>query len=82
MDISGYVGPAVRSLRGGKGYSQEELADRAELDRTYVSGIERNLRNPSVKSLQRIVAALETSLDVLFIEARKLAEDAKRRRQR
>ncbi len=74
MDISSYVGPAVRALREQAGFSQEELADRAELDRTYVSGIERGRRNPSVKSLQRVVAALDTSLDSLFIKARVLAE--------
>lgn len=74
MDISSYVGPAVRALREQAGFSQEELADRAELDRTYVSGIERGRRNPSVKSLQRVVAALDTSLDVLFVHARTLAE--------
>lgn len=93
MDISDYVGPAIRSLREQAGFSQEELADRAQLDRTYVSGIERGRRNPSVKSLQRVAAALDTSLDTLFIHARKLAEagpqrgaskrmpQAKRRRQ-
>lgn len=74
MDISSCVGPAIRALREQAGFSQEELADRAELDRTYVSGIERGRRNPSVKSLQRVVAALDTSLDVLFIKARALAE--------
>lgn len=74
MDISSYVGPAVRALREQAGFSQEELADRAELDRTYISGIERGRRNPSVKSLQRVVAALDTSLDVLFVDARTLAE--------
>lgn len=74
MDISNFVGPAVRALRDQAGFSQEELADRAELDRTYVSGIERGRRNPSVKSLQRVVSALDTSLDVLFAHARTLAE--------
>lgn len=74
MDISNFVGPAVRALRERAGFSQEELADRAGLDRTYVSGIERGRRNPSVKSLQRVVAALDTSLDVLFVDARMLAE--------
>lgn len=74
MDISNFVGPAVRALREQAGFSQEELADRAQLDRTYVSGIERGRRNPSVKSLQRVVAALDTSLDVFFAEARTLAE--------
>ena len=79
VDISSYVGPAIRALREQAGFSQEELADRAELDRTYVSGIERGRRNPSVRSLQRVVAALDTSLDVLFVQARTLAEAALQR---
>lgn len=74
MDISDYVGAAVRALRERAGFSQEELAHRAKLDRTYISGIERNRRNPSVRSLQRIVAALDSSLDTLFAKARKLTE--------
>ncbi len=74
MDISNHVGSALRALREKNGISQEELAHRAELDRTYISGIERNRRNPSVRSLQRIVAALNISLDALFLEARHLAE--------
>ncbi|MBS0212239.1 MAG: helix-turn-helix transcriptional regulator [Proteobacteria bacterium] len=74
MDISGYVGAAVRVLRLRDGISQEELADRASLDRTYISGIERNRRNPSVQSLQRIVGAMGASLDLLFNEARRLAD--------
>lgn len=61
-------------MRERAGFSQEELAHRAKLDRTYISGIERDRRNPSVRSLQRIVAALDSSLDALFVKARKLAE--------
>ena len=74
VDISRYVGPAVRHLRERAKFSQEELAHRAELDRTYISGIERGRRNPTVGSLQSIVEALGSSLDVLFIAARRLAE--------
>lgn len=74
VDISNYVGPAIRALREQTGLSQEDLAGRAELDRTYVSGIERGRRNPSVKSLQRIACALDVSLEVIFIQARALAE--------
>lgn len=74
MDITGFVGPAVRNLREQAGISQEELAGRAELDRTYVSGIERGRRNPSVKSLQRVADALHVGLEVLFIRAKQLAE--------
>jgi transcriptional regulator with XRE-family HTH domain len=38
--------------------SQEELADRARLDRTYVSGVERGIRNPTVLVLQDLAGAL------------------------
>lgn len=74
MDITGFVGPAIRNLREQAGISQEELAGRAELDRTYVSGIERGRRNPSVKSLQRVADALDVGLEVLFIRARQMAD--------
>lgn len=74
MDIASYVGAAVRSIRNEVGISQEELADLADLDRTYVSGIERGRRNPSVRSLQRVSDALGVSLDVVFVRAKELAK--------
>lgn len=74
MDITPFVGPAFRTLRERAEISQEELAFRAGLDRTYVSGIERGRRNPSLKSMQRVAAELAVSLDQVFILARKLAE--------
>jgi transcriptional regulator with XRE-family HTH domain len=74
VDITPYVGPAFRQLRERAEISQEELAFRAGLDRTYVSGIERGRRNPSLKSMQRIAAQLEMSLDEVFTVARQLAE--------
>lgn len=74
MDITPYVGPAFRQLREHTKISQEELAFRAGLDRTYVSGIERGRRNPSLKSMQRVAAELHVSLDQVFVLARKLAE--------
>jgi len=77
VDITPYIGPAFRQLRERAEISQEELAFRAGLDRTYVSGIERGRRNPSLKSMQRIAAQLELSLDEVFIAARQLAESAR-----
>jgi transcriptional regulator with XRE-family HTH domain len=74
VDITPYIGPAFRLLRERAEISQEELAFRAGLDRTYVSGIERGRRNPSLKSMQRVAAELDISLDQVFILARKLAE--------
>jgi transcriptional regulator with XRE-family HTH domain len=74
VDITPYIGPAFRLLRERAEISQEELAFRAGLDRTYVSGIERGRRNPSLKSMQRVAAELNLSLDQVFILARRLAE--------
>ena len=48
----------MRRIRVSKELSQEELADLADLDRTYVSGIERKKRNLGIRNIQRIADAL------------------------
>lgn len=53
--------------------SQEDLADRAGLDRTYLSGVERGVRNPTIEVMQKIATGLGSDLDVLFATARELA---------
>ena len=53
-------GTAVRERREQIDISQEELADRAAMDRTYVSGIERGVRNPTLKIVARLAKALKT----------------------
>ena len=52
------VGQRVRSARAAKGISQEQLADLANLHRTYVGAVERGERNPTVVSLYRLARAL------------------------
>jgi CheY-like chemotaxis protein len=59
-------GTTVRSKRCEKGLSQEELADRAGLHRTYVSDVERGARNPSLQSIEKLAVALEMSVSALF----------------
>lgn len=54
------IGTAVRGRREQLEISQEELADRAAMDRTYVSGIERGVRNPTLKIVARLAKALKT----------------------
>ncbi len=72
MDLASYLGSAVRSHRQRLRLSQEELAFRAGLDRTYISGVERGRRNPTVRVAQQIADALETDLEHLFRTAKRL----------
>ena len=54
-------GEAVRLLRQKEGISQEDLADRAGLHRTYISLLERGLRNPSFTVITQLATALNTT---------------------
>ena len=58
MNVRSRVGANVKRLREAKGLSQEELAFEAEVHRTYVSGIERGKRNPTVTVVERLADAL------------------------
>jgi transcriptional regulator with XRE-family HTH domain len=60
------LGWKVRQLRESKGWTQEDLAGRAGLDRSYVAGIEAGLRNPSTKALAKLARALGVPLSTLF----------------
>jgi len=56
----------LRETRLKSRLSQEELALRAGLDRTYVSGCERGTRNPSLVSVEKLSSALEIDADLLL----------------
>lgn len=58
-------GANLRRARQRKTLTQEKLAAAADLDPTYISGIERGLRNPSILSVVRIAKALGTSVSAL-----------------
>jgi transcriptional regulator with XRE-family HTH domain len=64
--ILAQVGRRIRALREAKGISQEVLAERSGLHRTYIGGVERGLRNPSLKSLSRIAKGLGAAVIELF----------------
>ena len=53
-------GIRIKAIRPQRGLSQEQLGLIAELDRTYISGIERGLRNVSLINLERLAVALNT----------------------
>ncbi|MEZ4536955.1 MAG: helix-turn-helix transcriptional regulator [Cyanobacteriota/Melainabacteria group bacterium] len=52
----------LRRYRLEKGWSQDELAYQTGSDRTYISDIERGLRNPSLKTLARLASALDVTI--------------------
>lgn len=66
MDVRERLAENLKRLRKERGCSQEVLADKAGLDRTYVSGIERKVKNPTIKVVQRVANALGCSLGQLL----------------
>lgn len=59
------LGLNLRRQRDARSLTQEGLAEKADLDPTYISGIERGVRNPSVLSVVRLARALEIPLSEL-----------------
>jgi len=59
-------GRNVAKIRNDRGFSQDKLAEKADLDRTFVSGIERGIRNPGIKTVLRIARALNVDVSELF----------------
>lgn len=59
-------GTQVRKLRNARGWSQEHLAERASLHWTYVGGVERGERNPTLVVIARIAKAFGISIQDLF----------------
>ncbi|MCY3934755.1 MAG: helix-turn-helix transcriptional regulator [Chloroflexi bacterium] len=59
-------GDRVRGIRLAKNLSQEQLAQKCKLDRTYISSLERGKRNVSLKNLAALAEALEISLSELL----------------
>lgn len=66
------IGNRLKDLRVLKGLTQEELADRAELSKGFISQVERNLTSPSIATLMDILQCLGTSVSEFFSET---AED-------
>ena len=64
------IGAKVKELRVQKGLTQEELADRTELSKGFISQLERDLTSPSIATLTDILEALGTNLSEFFTEAR------------
>ncbi|WP_083479640.1 helix-turn-helix domain-containing protein [Oxobacter pfennigii] len=69
-DIKKIVGNRIRDLRNGRGWSQEELADRATVSRSFMGEIERGQASATIESLEKVTIALEITLEDLFRDLR------------
>jgi two-component system, response regulator len=69
IDLKALLGAAIKAERSALRISQEELAYRADLHRTYVSDVERGARNPSIESVAKLAHALELPVATLFERA-------------
>ncbi len=61
------LGRRVQELRSAKGWTQQQLAEAAELDRTYISGLERGKQNPTLGALLRLARALDVPVERLVV---------------
>ncbi|MDP2671443.1 MAG: helix-turn-helix transcriptional regulator [bacterium] len=66
VDIKQKFGEKMRQIRRQKKISQEELAFKASLHRTYISDIERGARNVSLENIEKIAKALEIPMGMLM----------------
>ena len=66
MDINKQLGMRIKYLRSLKKWSQEDLALEANINKNYLSDLERGERNPTVKVIEKIAKALNISISDLF----------------
>lgn len=66
MNLQRKFGLVIKEIRLEKGLSQESLANQSDIDRTYISDIEKGERNISLKIIERLSETLQISLSELF----------------
>ena len=79
-DTKRLIGERIRRLRKEKGLSQEEVGAKADFHYTYIGGVERGEKNPSIEALQKIAEALDTELSELLPVPSEAKNDNPRKR--
>lgn len=77
MRLEDAFGATLRELRTEKGLSQDVLASLSDLDRTYISLLERGLRQPSLATIFQVAKALDTQPDTLVHQVAKRQRSVK-----
>ena len=81
MNINVYFGRVVKTLRCSHHLSQEGLAEKADLNRTYFGEVERGVATPSLATVAKIAAALDLSSSELIARSEQLIKIEKERQQ-
>jgi len=71
MSVRLLFGQNVKRVREQKGWSQDRLSEETGLHRTYISGIERGVRNPTIEIVQQLSTALGVEIQDLFVDSNK-----------
>jgi transcriptional regulator with XRE-family HTH domain len=71
MSLRAVVARNLRVVRKQKGFTQEELADLAGINRNYVGQIEREEKSPTIDLLERLVVALDVEPEVFFLKSKR-----------
>lgn len=80
--INKAFGRVIKRLRNEKKLSQEEFGDLVDLHRTYISQLERGLKSPSLNTIEKLCAILDSSLSALFAEVEKECVNEKKPKQK
>lgn len=65
MNVNIQLGMRIKYLRAQKGWSQEDLAFEAEINKNYLSDLERGMRNPTLRVVEKIATAFKISISEL-----------------
>jgi transcriptional regulator with XRE-family HTH domain len=66
MNIKEKIGLKVKTMREDKGFSIEQLANISNVDRNYISDIEKGKRNASIEIIEKVITGLETDFATFF----------------